>query len=570
MAGTQWGYVLIEDALTCPPCVTVDPVRTIDLSPGLSGTVDDPAAKVTVEVAGSNYEAINRGDGSWYLPKGLVGPLATGTYEVTVTAIDARGNIGIDATSDELRIVLLAEEFGQGLTGWTPVDQGTKARPSRWVIEQGRLIQRSNIYGRSEGLPRPGTFLIHDQGMDWTDYQVELTIMSEDDDDMGLMFRVTDGTNYYRFSWNRQVGYRRLVKCINGSFTLLASDQVPYQVGQQYQVLVKAHGPILQVFVDGRLALSAVDQSLASGTIALYCWGNQGTYFDELIVEDLTGQNIPPVITAVSVEPGIISDRQTAIVKVQASYYDGDESLLTYAWTCQQGALLDPDLAETVYVPADVDGFRTVMLQVEVSDGVETACQTIEVGVLDADAEPLLVEDFEDGDIQGWSVVNDGSWLVRPRWVCSGGAIIETSGAARRNDGIDARGTYVVYKGGSQWSDYVVSLQLCSRDTRDLGLMFRYSDGNYYRFSWNSRSSYARLVRRLGARFELLTTVGIKYIKGKTYSLTIVAKANQIRLYVDGILLMAYQDDLLTAGTIALYSSGNKGSVFDQVEVYPA
>ncbi len=64
-------------------------------------------------------------------------------------------------------------------------------------------------------------------GRDWTDYRVTLTMRSEDNEAIGVMFRYRDSNNYYRFSWDSQRSYRRLVKRENGVFTLRAEDAEP-------------------------------------------------------------------------------------------------------------------------------------------------------------------------------------------------------------------------------------------------------------------------------------------------------------------------------------------------------
>ena len=87
------------------PVVTVLPVSTADATPRLRGTVDDPAAVVTVAVAGQRHAAINQGDGTWSLPADAWGaPLAEGVHDVVIEAVGANGLTGIDDTRDELVI----------------------------------------------------------------------------------------------------------------------------------------------------------------------------------------------------------------------------------------------------------------------------------------------------------------------------------------------------------------------------------------------------------------------------------------------------------------------------------
>jgi len=136
---------------------------------------------------------------------------------------------------------LLSEDFTDGnYNGWALVDQGTNDGPMSWSAATGVMVQSSNVYTLPVGteLPKLGTYAYWQGGTGWTDYTTEVTIKSADDDAIGIMFRYQDKNNYYRFSWDKQRSYRRLVKCVNGQFTLLAQDSVPYVTGQNYQVKI--------------------------------------------------------------------------------------------------------------------------------------------------------------------------------------------------------------------------------------------------------------------------------------------------------------------------------------------
>jgi hypothetical protein len=87
------------------PLVIVTRQTTYDLTPTLTGAVDDPAAVVKVTLAGKTYTAENNGNGTWTLDGfNIDPPLLNGTYDVAVEATDAAGNIGRDTTTDELII----------------------------------------------------------------------------------------------------------------------------------------------------------------------------------------------------------------------------------------------------------------------------------------------------------------------------------------------------------------------------------------------------------------------------------------------------------------------------------
>ena len=86
------------------PVVTVNSLETADQTPQLTGTVSEPGAVVWVTVDGETYRATNNGNGTWTLPNNTVDELDYGTYDVAVTAADAAGHSGTDATTDELTI----------------------------------------------------------------------------------------------------------------------------------------------------------------------------------------------------------------------------------------------------------------------------------------------------------------------------------------------------------------------------------------------------------------------------------------------------------------------------------
>ena len=128
---------------------------------------------------------------------------------------------------------------------------------------------------------------------EWLNYTIRCTMSSFDDDAVGIMFRFQDQDNYYRFSWDSQRSYRRLVKKQNGEFTLLAEDSVPYIASQPYEIEITAGGSLLIVRVDEAVVFAVEDTSLPFGTVGLYAWSNSGSVFDDVVVNDLeTGETL--------------------------------------------------------------------------------------------------------------------------------------------------------------------------------------------------------------------------------------------------------------------------------------
>ncbi|HET8860015.1 Ig-like domain-containing protein [Marivirga sp.] len=91
---------------TSSPTVTLNDLLTNNSTPTLSGTVEDASstvASVAVEVNGTSYSATVEGN-TW--TASLTTALAEGSYDVSVTAIDALGNSGTEAFTAALTIDL--------------------------------------------------------------------------------------------------------------------------------------------------------------------------------------------------------------------------------------------------------------------------------------------------------------------------------------------------------------------------------------------------------------------------------------------------------------------------------
>ena len=148
---------------------------------------------------------------------------------------------------------LLNEDFNDNdLIGWTSYNGGN------WSVNNGQANETADTGTLTENPSNPGPFLQYDLGQSWSDCSIRFEISSLDDDDVGIMFRLS-GDDYYRFSWNSASPYRRLVKRSHGQTQLLAEDIVPYVVGQSYQVEIRALGNVIEVKVDGITIFHYVD-----------------------------------------------------------------------------------------------------------------------------------------------------------------------------------------------------------------------------------------------------------------------------------------------------------------------
>ncbi|UCG46066.1 MAG: hypothetical protein JSU94_11245, partial [Phycisphaerales bacterium] len=398
------------------------------------------------------------------------------SFESGSVGLYSWGNAGAhfdDVVVQGLESYPASDDFGDGdYSGWTIVDEGGSYAPSSWSAATGTLVQSSNIFGGDSVSPdMPGTYAVYEDGFGWEDCLVSLTLRSDDDDAIGVMFRYIDNDNYYRFSWDKQRSYRRLVKKENGVFTVLAQENVAYVTGQSYQLNIVLAWPVVGVLIDDEVVFWTTDSTFASGSIGLYSWGNAGSRFDDIVVSELSASDAS--------------------------------------------------------------------------------------------------DDFDDGNYDGWALVDEGTSYTPSSWSAATGQMVQSSNIFG-GDGLSPAmpGTYALYDNGFGWRDYAVDVTLSSDDDDAIGVMFRYQDNdNYYRFSWDKQRSYRRLVKKEGGVFTVLAQDNVPYVTGQAYQLEIVADGPVLQVFIDDQVIFWAGDYSLESGTVALYSWGNAGARFDGVGV---
>lgn len=554
-------------------------LKNADLAPVIASATAAPAIlsdEQAVQLQTSAYDPdqgpvtyhwmIQSGQGTFSDPE-IANPLfvpsdVTGLQTVVLKVEVSDGTHTVSRTV-ELKVVdadaqtFLADDFNDGdLGGWIVQDLG-KGTPA-WSISAGVLNHKSST----------PTALVYETGAPWIHYQTDVDLRSNASAAIGVMFRVQDENNYYRFLWNNKDGTRRLQRCVNGQLTDLASDKAKFTLRRTYKVSLVAYAEYLDVSIDGQRIFAVTDGTFGAGTIALYSSNNKGASFDNVVVTNLRGADLAPLITTAQATPSLIKD--TGATQLQASAYDPDADPLTYHWVVEsgEGTFSDPDIANPVFTPGDVTALETMILKVEASDGTHTVSQTVEVMVLDADAPVILYEDFSDGQFDGWKTVDQGTVNKPSNWSAASRAMVQDSAIYRWYDSLGRRGTFAKVEAGVAWTNYEVSLTMQSASDGDIGLMFRVKDNsNYYRFSMNAAENYSRLVRCKSGRFTELASAERSYVSGQTYQVRVLVLGSLIRVYVDNAEVFSVNDASLTTGSIALYSSNNPGSIFDNIVV---
>jgi hypothetical protein len=222
-------------------------------------------------------------------------PVATEVLIFELTVTDNEGGIGKDQVTVSVAEVLFSDDFNSGdLNGWTGNIIDDSGADSDWRLIEGGYSQLNNVYRRSvNGSYNRGTYSYPNSGADWSSYRfsVEVTPLPGMGNDIGVMFRYQDNSNYYRLSLNYRDGFTRLEKKVAGNFSTLAVDSVGYNEEQTLNITIEANSSIIQVYVDDAPLFSVVDSDISQGTIALYC--QDEVKFDNVLV---TKNNRTPTV----------------------------------------------------------------------------------------------------------------------------------------------------------------------------------------------------------------------------------------------------------------------------------
>ncbi|MBT4400969.1 MAG: hypothetical protein HOD37_15930 [Bacteroidetes bacterium] len=96
-------------------------------------------------------------------------------------------------------VPLWSDDFEDGDSdGWVFYDDAVGT--SNWHVEQGYLIQTSNIGENSLGTHAVSGLTT------WDNYYISVNLVSTDDDYVGVLFRYQNAENYYRVRVGSQAG----------------------------------------------------------------------------------------------------------------------------------------------------------------------------------------------------------------------------------------------------------------------------------------------------------------------------------------------------------------------------
>lgn len=183
-----------------------------------------------------------------------------------------------------------SEQFTNGATEWSYIDNTTVPSPSNWTVNPDGILQQTvkNFAQTADGF-QLGTYALWNN---FTHNAMDLRVRIRpirsgklETGVMGIIFGYQDDNNYYRLSLASHKGYRKLEKRVNGMFTQLAGSTARFEPNEWNNIRVVLMDGLINVYVDGQYALTAVDGSFNSGKIGLWnSWTENRTEYDNLFV----------------------------------------------------------------------------------------------------------------------------------------------------------------------------------------------------------------------------------------------------------------------------------------------
>ncbi len=163
------------------------------------------------------------------------------------------------------------------------VDGQVSGAPSKWQLVGGEVWQTSNIFSSTPphtvDHPLYGTLRTFQPASDFRNGEIECEIRSDDDDGVGLAFRLRDPSHHYLLHLNRQRKFRALARRDGDSYTVLAKDQVAYPTGRWMRIGIHLDGAKIRVLIDGQEVFKVRDKAFRAGTLGLFCWGSDKVRF---------------------------------------------------------------------------------------------------------------------------------------------------------------------------------------------------------------------------------------------------------------------------------------------------
>jgi hypothetical protein len=285
-------------------------------------------------------------------------------------------------------------------------------------------------------------------------------------------------------------------------------------------------------------------------------------------VTNLTCMGMPPVIKITFNEPVEVASAQTL------TNYSLDQNIqLTGATLSSDGRTV------ALALGSDPVANRVYNLTVNhVKDNAAAHNEMTAAATVTFTYQPiLLADDFTDGNLTGWKVVDEGIYSTPSFWLERSGRLIQISNIYGQNgNAVDHRkGTFVYWNDppALAWSDYAFSVTFKTQDDDGVGVMFRYRNpSNYFKVELDAQKNFRKLFKLVNGVETTLAAESAGYLSNSNYVLRIETTNSDIAVLLNGTVLFGgtiTDSNSLTSGTVALYCWGSQGALFNNLRVTP-
>lgn len=385
-------------------------------------------------------------------------------------------------------------------------------------------------------------------------------------------FRASDGERLWdvkaQYGQTRPMLNGRTIYAQPGAWDLLTGSPKDFLFGRSYGCGIPSGSRHLMVFRSATLGY--VDLTGAHGTenyggIRPGCWINALPAGGLVLMPDATDRCVcsyllkasialaPYGLRAPAISPPGLASRNPVEVSLSS---DTDEAEIRYTLDGRVPGPSSPRYEGPLAIR------ETATLKARVFAGglppspVNEAAFIIDPSIIPPDGPHWEVQDSPGGKPPA------SDWQVRD------GIIGERSnlyqGSAEDSDPATERpGSRRIYRGGTDYTDGELSLQIASSDDDVLGVVFRLrGPDRYYIWAMDRQRGFHILAAKDGAAYRLLAQNSNRYDVNRWYDLRVRLAGPRIEVFLDGELDLAATDGTHARGTFGLYAWGCAGAQF--------
>ncbi|MCL5256551.1 MAG: DUF1080 domain-containing protein [Chloroflexi bacterium] len=216
-------------------------------------------------------------------------------------------------------------------------------------------------------------------------------------------------------------------------------------------------------------------------------------------------------------------------------------------------------------------GDTTVQADVPTMTVVPTpAVPPVAKPMLPQGANVLFSADFDNGSMNGWTIVNPSDPYGEPAlWAVREGHLIQNGDASGELSGVDT----IAKAGNEGWTNYTLSAQLLGTSGDLMGLTFRQTSAGYYQLVMAGKPNTGQpgiwLEKVVGGKTTRLaeSSSWAGYDANTWYPVSVTVQGSSIKVSVANQQLFDVNDTSLPSGAIGMYATANGGAWFDNVLV---